>query len=104
MLQFGPVLDVIAKKAGGMKEQAFVVFRDVVTAATAMRSLQVRLSRLLIAICIDIVKISRRGCNIKLHHGCNIKLHHGCNIKLHHVIIVASSNCYLRASNFLAKP
>ena len=42
MLQFGPVLDVIAKKAGGMKEQAFVVFRDVVTAATAMRSLQVR--------------------------------------------------------------
>ena len=96
MLQFGPVLDVIAKKAGGMKEQAFVVFRDVVTAATAMRSLQVRLSRLLIAICIDVVKISTRGCNIKLHHGCNIKLHH--------VIIVASSNCYLRASNFLAKP
>jgi hypothetical protein len=42
VLQFGPVLDVIAKKAGGMKEQAFVVFRDVVTAATAMRSLQVR--------------------------------------------------------------
>ena len=95
-LQFGPVLDVIAKKAGGMKEQAFVVFRDVVTAATAMRSLQVRLSRLLIAICIDVVKISTCGCNIKLHHGCNIKLHH--------VIIVASSNCYLRASNFLAKP
>lgn len=41
-LQFGPVLDVVAKKAGGMKEQGFVVFRDVMTAATAMRSLQVR--------------------------------------------------------------
>ena len=41
VLQFGPVLDVVAKKAGGMKEQGFVVFRDVMTAATAMRSLQV---------------------------------------------------------------
>ncbi len=41
VLQFGPVLDVVAKKAGGMKEQGFVVFRDVLTAATAMRSLQV---------------------------------------------------------------
>jgi hypothetical protein len=87
-LQFGPVLDVIAKKAGGMKEQAFVVFRDVVTAATAMRSLQVRLSQRLIAICIDMAKNSMRGCNIKLHL----------------VIIVSSSNNHLRASNFLAKP
>ncbi len=85
MLQFGPVLDVIAKKAGGMKEQAFVVFRDVVTAATAMRSLQVRFSPRLIAMCIDIAKNSIRACNIKLH-------------------LVSSSNHHLRASNFLAKP
>jgi hypothetical protein len=45
-VQFGPVLDVVAKKAGGMKEQGFVVFRDVMTAATAMRSLQVCLCAL----------------------------------------------------------
>jgi hypothetical protein len=36
----GPVLDVICTKANGMRGQAHVVFRDVVTATTAMRALQ----------------------------------------------------------------
>ena len=36
----GPVLDVVCTKAGGMRGQAHVVFRDVVTATTAMRALQ----------------------------------------------------------------
>jgi U2 small nuclear ribonucleoprotein B'' len=40
MLNLGPVLDVICTKAGGMRGQAHVVFRDVVTATTAMRALQ----------------------------------------------------------------
>lgn len=40
MLILGPVLDVICTKAGGMRGQAHVVFRDVVTATTAMRALQ----------------------------------------------------------------
>ena len=40
MLKLGPVLDVICTKSGGMRGQAHVVFRDVVTATTAMRALQ----------------------------------------------------------------
>jgi len=36
----GPVLDVVCMKANGMRGQAHVVFRDVVTATTAMRALQ----------------------------------------------------------------
>lgn len=39
-LTVGPVLDVVCTKAGGMRGQAHVVFRDVVTATTAMRALQ----------------------------------------------------------------
>jgi len=39
-LNLGPVLDVICMKANGMRGQAHVVFRDVVTATTAMRALQ----------------------------------------------------------------
>jgi len=39
-LMVGPVLDVVCMKAGGMRGQAHVVFRDVVTATTAMRALQ----------------------------------------------------------------
>jgi len=37
---YGAVLDVICTKANGMRGQAHVVFRDVVTATTAMRALQ----------------------------------------------------------------
>jgi len=40
MLILGPVLDVVCTKANGMRGQAHVVFRDVVTATTAMRALQ----------------------------------------------------------------
>ena len=40
MLNIGPVLDVVCTKSGGMRGQAHVVFRDVVTATTAMRALQ----------------------------------------------------------------
>lgn len=40
MLNIGPVLDIICLKSGGMRGQAHVVFRDVVTATTAMRALQ----------------------------------------------------------------
>ena len=40
MLNAGPVLDVVCTKSGGMRGQAHVVFRDVVTATTAMRALQ----------------------------------------------------------------
>ena len=40
MLNVGPVLDVVCTKSGGMRGQAHVVFRDVVTATTAMRALQ----------------------------------------------------------------
>jgi len=40
MLNIGPVLDVVCSKTGGMRGQAHVVFRDVVTATTAMRALQ----------------------------------------------------------------
>ena len=36
----GPVLDLVCTKAGGMRGQAHVVFRDVVTATTAMKALQ----------------------------------------------------------------
>jgi U2 small nuclear ribonucleoprotein B'' len=39
MLNIGPVLDVVCSKTGGMRGQAHVVFRDVVTATTAMRAL-----------------------------------------------------------------
>ena len=40
ILTAGAVLDVICTKANGMRGQAHVVFRDVVTATTAMRALQ----------------------------------------------------------------
>lgn len=40
MLNIGPVLDVVCTKSGGMRGQAHIVFRDVVTATTAMRALQ----------------------------------------------------------------
>jgi hypothetical protein len=39
-LMVGPVLDVVCTKAGGMRGQAHVVFRDVATATIAMRALQ----------------------------------------------------------------
>jgi hypothetical protein len=38
--ELGPVLDVVCTKAGGMRGQAHVVFRDVATATIAMRALQ----------------------------------------------------------------
>jgi len=40
VLTAGPVLDVVCTKSGGMRGQAHVVFRDVVTSTTAMRALQ----------------------------------------------------------------
>ena len=40
VLSIGPVLDVVCMKTGGMRGQAHVVFRDVVTATAAMRALQ----------------------------------------------------------------
>ena len=36
---YGPVLDVVALKSGGMQGQAHVVFRDVQTSTQALRSL-----------------------------------------------------------------
>jgi RNA recognition motif-containing protein len=38
--QFGTVLDVVALKTLKMRGQAFVVFKDIATATSAMRSMQ----------------------------------------------------------------
>jgi len=38
--QFGPILDVVAQKTPKMRGQAFIVFRDIITATNAMRDMQ----------------------------------------------------------------
>jgi hypothetical protein len=84
------VLDVVAKKAGGMKEQAFVVFRDVTTAATAMRSLQV-LHR-------SMVKISAQSTTLCI----NFLFPSAASLII--LLLSLSLSPYFRASSFLARP
>ena len=38
--QFGPILDIVALKNLKMRGQAFVVFRDIAGATSALRSMQ----------------------------------------------------------------
>ena len=38
--QFGPILDIVALKTLKMRGQAFVVFRDIASATSALRSMQ----------------------------------------------------------------
>ncbi len=38
--QFGPILDIVALKTLRMRGQAFVVFRDISSATSALRSMQ----------------------------------------------------------------